>query len=334
MITKLREFLTALQPKNSYHLFRYTDEAYKLKNCYHPVILQKKNGGMRILQVPDERLKRLQRKLLAYLEYAEISPCAAAYVKGRSLVDHARVHQERNVLVKLDLEDFFGSIHFSKVFAAVDDTLKRSPVFSMDHSRNISWFIAKACTLEGVLPQGAPTSPVLSNMVFLPLDNIIHDYCSLRGIGYTRYSDDLFFSGDFQPAELIRFIRRLLLKNGYLLNENKIVVAGRGRKKQVTGIVVNQHPQVDRNYRREIRQSIYYIGKYGLEEHLIKRGLIQADSDKTYQMGRELQRLIGRIAFVLQIDPNNKEFQEYKELTTSLFNRLPLLIDEFPKHPC
>ncbi|MDF3000615.1 MAG: RNA-directed polymerase [Bacillota bacterium] len=324
MNNTLREFLGSIKPKHTYLLFRYTDEAYKLKRCYHPVILKKKNGGLRVLQVPDEKLKRLQRQLLTYLQHAEISPCAAAYVKGRGLSFHAHYHADRNMLLKLDLEDFFGSITFSKVLFAVKEALKRSPLAGAEQSSEIGWFIAKACTLEGVLPQGAPTSPILSNMVFLPLDQIISSYCIPRGIRYTRYSDDLFFSGDFRASEIIPFIRKLLMKNGYTLNEKKVVAAGRGSKKLVTGVVVNQRPQADRSYRREIRQNVYYIGKFGLEEHLKRKGLL----GERAKMVKELQRLLGRIVFVLQIDPQNREFQEYKQFCIGLLNRLPVIFNE------
>lgn len=356
MNNTLREFLGSIKPKHTYLLFRYTDEAYKLRRCYRPVLLKKKNGGVRILQVPDEKLKRLQRQLLTYLQHAEISSCAAAYVKGRGLAEHAHYHAERSMLLKLDIEDFFGSITFTKVLLAVKEALKRSPLVGEEQRSEIGWFIAKACTLDGVLPQGAPTSPTLSNMVFLQLDQMISSYCVPRGIRYTRYSDDLFFSGDFRPSEIIPFIRKLLLKNGYTLNEKKIVAAGRGSKKLVTGVVVNQRPQVDRSYRREIRQSIYFIGKFGLEEHLQRKGLLGEDlpteemrseemeseavwtagneavgreyTVRRAKMARELQRLIGRIVFVLQIDPQNREFQEYKQFCIGLLNQLPILFNE------
>ncbi|WP_419823701.1 reverse transcriptase family protein [Anoxybacterium hadale] len=343
----LREFLESIKSKHTYLLFRYTDEAYKLRRCYRPVILKKKNGGFRVLQVPDENLKRLQRQLLTYLQHAEISPCAAAYVKGRGLSEHAHYHAGRSMLLKLDIEDFFGSISFSKVLFAVKEALKRSPLVGQEQRSEIGWFIAKACTLDGVLPQGAPTSPILSNMVFLHLDQEINSYCIQRGIHYTRYSDDLFFSGDFRPSEIIPLIRKLLRRNGYTLNENKIVAAGRGSKKLVTGVVVNQRPQADRSYRREIRQSIYYIGKFGLEEHLKRKGLLdegmqpedmrsEAAGNEDFgredviiraQMVKELQRLIGRIVFVLQIDPQNREFQDYKKFCIGLLNRLPVIFN-------
>ena len=323
MICTLREFLKSVQPENTFRLFQYTDEVYKEKKCYSPVALKKKNGGLRVLQVPNERLKRLQRQMLPYLQDAEISPCAAAYIKGRNLLDHAGFHTNSRVLVKLDIEDFFGSVSFQQVFHAVDEALKRSPL--AENNREITWFVSKVCTLNGSLPQGAPTSPILSNMVFLSLDQRISSYCIKRGIRYTRYSDDMFFSGDFQVQSLIAFIRKLLGQKEYVLNEKKIAVAGSGRQQKVTGVVVNERPQTDRKYRREIRQSIYYIGKYGLEEHLRMNGIISEDKDKLQVMVNELQKLIGRIVFVLQIDPRNNEFQEYKKISIELLNRVPII---------
>lgn len=338
MICTLRDFLESLEPVDSYRLFRYTDERYKVGRCYTQVPLKKKQGGVRILQVPNRKVKQLQRELLRYFQYAEISPCAAAYVKGRTLLEHALQHTNSRMIVKLDIENFFGSITSLKVFHAVDSALKRSQLVgpngmlpeqehfkAKNYNSEVSWFITKVCTLNEALPQGAPTSPMLSNMVFFPLDKIISAYCSKHQIRYTRYSDDMIFSGDFQPSGLISFVRKLMRRDGYILNEDKIVIAGNGRQQKITGVVVNQRPQTDRKYRREIRQDIYYIGKYGLEEHLKRKGLLLNDIDKMAQLVKELQKLIGRIVFVLQIDPENKEFQNYKEISISLLNRVPMI---------
>lgn len=336
MICTLREFLESLEPVDTYRLFRYTDEAFKEEYCYAQIPMRKKNGGVRILQVPNKRLKRLQRALLPYFQHAEISSCAAAYVEGRTLLAHALQHANNRMIVKLDIENFFGSTAFSKVFHAVDEALKNSPLAGPDrgsgaresskaknYNGKMSWFIAKACTLNGALPQGAPTSPALSNMVFFPLDKIISSYCGKQEIHYTRYSDDMIFSGDFRPSGLISFVRKLLMQNDYVLNEDKIVIADSGRQQKITGVVVNHRPQADRKYRRMIRQDIHYIGKYGLEEHLQRKGLLTDDKDKKAQLVAELKKLIGRIAFVLQIDPGNKEFQIYKALCVDLLNRVP-----------
>lgn len=319
MICTLREFLESLEPADTYRLFRYTDEAFKEAYCYTQIPVRKKNGGIRILQAPNKRLKRLQRALLPCFQRAEISSCAAAYAKGRTLLAHALQHTNSRMLVKLDIGDFFGSITFPKVFHAVDEALKKN------YNSEVSWFITKVCTLDGTLPQGAPTSPALSNMVFFPLDKIINSYCRKQAIHYTRYSDDMIFSGDFRPSGLISFVRKLLMQNGYVLNEDKIVAAGSGRQQKITGVVVNHRPQADRKYRRMIRQDIHYIGRYGLEEHLQRKGLLTDDKDKKAQLVAELRKLIGRIAFVLQIDPENKEFQSYKELSVDLLNRVPMI---------
>ena len=337
MINNLEEFLKSLKPVDTYRLFKYTDETFKTEKCYHQLSLSKRDGGVRVLQVPNEKLKRLQRNLLQYFQHAEISPCAAAYIKGRTIKEQAIKHTNSRLIVKLDIENFFGSITFQKVFYSVDEALKNSPLVGpyyrmnsqqslilKNYNSEVSWFITKACTLNGVLPQGAPTSPMLSNMVFFPLDKVIYSYCTEHKIHYTRYSDDMIFSGDFRPSGLISFIRKLLIRNGYILNEKKIVVAGKGKQQKITGVVVNDRPQTDRKYRREIRRDIYYICKYGLEEHLRRNGILIQENQIAVQMVKELQKLIGRVSFVLQIDPDNKEFQQYKEISINLLNKVPM----------
>ncbi len=316
-IQSIEELLMELDSKYPWSLFRYMDEEWKTNFCYHNLTVPKKNGGERLICAPNERLKRYQRRLLPYFDSALVSSCATAYQKNKPLKANYEKHVGARMVVKLDVENFFGSITFGKVFYRMNCL--------WNHNKQLSWFLAKLCTLNGSLPQGAPTSPVISNLVFYPIDQKIEAYCNQNQINYTRYSDDLSFSGDFLPGEIIDFVRPLFKSNGFHLNENKTVVAGKGRQKKITGVVVNQKAQADKNYRKEIRKEIYYIGKYGLEGHLryLKQGI--TEDELKIQMIQRLQKLLGRIGYVLQIDPDNKEFREYQMLCANLLQRMPIL---------
>ena len=172
----------------------------------------------------------------------------------------------------------------------------------------MSFFFTTFCTLDGILPQGSPASPMLSNLVFFPLDQQIAAFCGQRHIHYTRYSDDLTFSGDFSPEPLIRFVYQLLRENGFLLNPAKTIIARQGRRQQVTGILVNDHPQVGRDYRRRIRQEVHYLRRFGVASHLLHEG----QTGWALHPAPYLQSLLGRIQFVLQICPYDREFLEYR----------------------
>ena len=144
-------------------------------------------------------------------------------------------------------------------------------------------------------------------------DEYIGQYCDENNISYTRYSDDLTFSGDFNPSTIIKLVRKSLLKLGLELNDDKTCIIRKGNRQTVTSIVVNKKLQVSSNYRKDIRKQIYYIKKYGIESHLkfIK------DNSSPYKY---LNTLYGKINYVIQINNNDKEFIEYKNYIKILLN--------------
>ena len=161
------------------------------------------------------------------------------------------------------------------------------------------------CVYPDSLPQGAPTSPMISNIIMKDFDNTVGSWCRRKNIVYTRYCDDMTFSGDFAPREVIDLVRGELRKMGFFLNDKKTVVLRDGQKKAVTGIVVNEKPNTTAAYRRKLRQELYFCRKYGVEEHIQRLGLDIPASDY-------IRRLLGRVNYVLQITPGNSEMQRYK----------------------
>lgn len=300
-----------------YQLVRFSHEEY-CKGCYTLREFPKKSGGTRQICVPSLPLKRIQRGILPLLSGGEFR-YATAYTAGKSVRDNALPHLGQPLVVKLDICDFFGSVTFQQVFQAIDRALEnsllagrhylnaddRASVENKNYNSVLSFYFARLCTRGGALPQGAPTSPLLSNLVFAPLDEIIGGYCEKRRIAYTRYSDDMTFSGSFNPLSLIGFVRHILASNGFELNDGKTKILNRGCRRKITGAVVNEKLQAPREYRRGIRQEMYYIQKYGLEGHLSRRK-VKAEPQK-YR-----NSLLGRIGFVLQLSPGDTEFQQYK----------------------
>ena len=161
------------------------------------------------------------------------------------------------------------------------------------------------------LPQGAPSSPAITNIILYEFDELIGQWCRERGIAYTRYCDDITFSGDFDPAEVIRFVRLELKKLGFLLNEQKTRIQRPGQQQTVTGIVVNEKMSIPADYRRKLRQELYFCRKFGIQEHLQKIGLVI--SVNTYRM-----KLLGRVNYVLQVHPDEKDLLNARKWLTSL----------------
>ena len=264
-----------------------------LQGHYRKVLIPKRNGECRKLSVPDYVLKKIQRQIAdVLLIHMPISQYAKAYRFGSTTLKNAKPHVGKKVVLKLDILHFFDSIRYSDV---------KDRAFPAEiYAENIRILLAMLCYYKDFLPQGAPTSPAITNILMYEFDELIGQWCRDRGIDYTRYCDDMTFSGDFNPTEVVGFVRSELKKMGFLLNEQKTRVQKQSQQQSVTGIVVNEKPNVSAAYCRKLRQELYYCRKFGVEEHLRKVGLVM--SEEAY-----LQHLMGRINYVLQIRGNDQE---------------------------
>ena len=263
---------------------------------YRKAKLPKKSGGYRNLSVPDEVLKAIQKRIAeVLLIHMPVSRYAKAYRFGSSTLRNAKHHVGKQVVLKLDILHFFDSIRYSTV---------KDKVFPEEvYAEPLRILLTMLCYYKDALPQGAPSSPAITNILLYEFDEQIGQWCRERGIAYTRYCDDMTFSGDFDPAEVIRFVRLELKKMGFLLNEQKTRIQHPGQQQTITGIVVNEKLSIPADYRRKLRQELYYCRKFGIREHLKKIGLeIEVD---TYRM-----QLLGKVNYVLQVHPNDKDMLE------------------------
>ena len=302
------DFLLSLNLINCKDKKKYIKTLYSLSNNieknYKKYKIKKRTGGYRIIYQPNDILKQIQTRILNnILENKSISKYAKAYHKNISLKDNALPHINKTMILKLDIKDFFENISFWNIY---------NGCFSIEYfPKSVGMILTYLCTYENHLPQGSPTSAYISNLVMKNFDETIANWCELRKINYTRYSDDMTFSGEFNPSELIKIVRKELYHLGLELNDKKIHVIYKSSCQNVTGIVVNEKIQVSRAYRQKIRQEIYYINKYGLESHLKSKN-IKLDK-KEY-----LNKLYGKILYVLQINENDKQFNRYKQYVNEL----------------
>lgn len=283
--------LTASRKKQAALLYTLSNHA---ADHYRRVRIPKKNGGFRSLDVPDHLLKTVQKRILTQLlEQLPVSPCACSYRKGISLLENVSPHTGKRCVLKLDIRDFFGSITYMSVYSFAFPSEFFPPA--------VRTLLTHLCCLHDTLPQGAPTSPYISNLVMAPFDRHMINWCKSRGITYTRYCDDLTFSGDFNPKEVKSYTESFLLRLGFELNQNKTRFFSSSHRQEVTGIVVNSRPHLQKTYRRKLRQEWYFLKKFGPEEHLKHMGSCLSPD-------KYLQSLEGRIRYVLTIDPNDSEF--------------------------
>ncbi len=260
--------------------------------------IPKRSGGKRQLLVPEEPLAAHQRFILRQiLRQIPVAPCAYAYCPGRGIRELAQPHVGHRRLVHLDIRDFFPSVTEQMVF----DALHRAT----GYPKGLVNMLTRLCCCDGHLPQGAATSPALSNICFRECDEQIMAYCAGKGLTYTRYSDDLFISGNSMDVRrTLETVCKILRKQGFRLHTDKTKVLGRHQKQKITAVVVNQKLQVSREYRRGVRQEVYYLQKFGRN----CKGAQEADSYESY-----LRKLLGKIAFILYVDPNNQEFRQAHE---------------------
>lgn len=265
--------------------------------------MPKHSGGYRTIYEPDYTLKNIQRNILNnVLSERRTSSFACSYKKGYGLSDNAKPHVNKKYILKLDIKNFFPSIDFLKVY--------KTAFPRYIYPEAVASLLTNLVTYNNFLPQGAPTSSYISNLVLRSFDIKIGNFCLENDISYTRYCDDMTFSGNFNISEMITRVKTELLKNGFVLNKKKIKIIGSNKAQIVTGIVCNKKLTVPRKYKKEIRKELYYINKFGLESHL--KFVTCFDDASKY-----LNRLYGKILFVLQVEKNS-EFEEYKKMVFNL----------------
>lgn len=271
---------------------------------YHAVELMKSNGEVRLLRVPDKLLKSIQKCIANVLLLQEPISCyAMAYRVGGSTSRNASVHVGKKKVLKMDIRKFFDHITYPMV---------KERVFKADkYSESIRILLSVLCVYIHRLPQGAPTSPAISNIIMREFDEIVGNWCNEKGIAYSRYCDDMTFSGDFEEKEIITFVDHELRKNGFFLNHKKTICLHDGQRKEVTGIVVNEKISVPAYYKKKIRQEMYYMNKFGLESHVAKAGNDQS-------LDKYISGLLGRVNYVISVEPHNEEMIGYRNILSEL----------------
>ena len=228
-----------------------TSFIHRPTNHYREFRIGKRGGGERTISAPRLFLKTVQYWLLDYVLWRlPQHHCSHAYRAGLSIVTNAQAHVGKMYVANVDIKDFFPSIQWE----AVAKTLRAHGC-----GPKLASAVARLTSLRNGLPQGAPTSPVLSNVYLLDIDASISRYCEKRKLVYTRYADDITISGDEREYILaaIDELRGHLAEKRLILNEKKTRIASRSGQQKVTGVVVNVKAQPPREYRRRVRAMLH-----------------------------------------------------------------------------
>jgi RNA-directed DNA polymerase len=282
-----------------YYLYRLPPE-----RRYFSFSINKRKGGVRLISSPATGLKTVQRRLSKLLyDIYEPRKGVHGFAIGRGITTNAESHVRQRHVLNLDLEDFFGSINFGRVRGLFLAEPFKLPL-------QVATLMAQICCHENKLPQGAPTSPIISNMICGRLDGQLKMFANQNGCFYTRYADDITFSTRKRifPTELAALdefeekrtvilssgITELIEKNGFKINESKTRLLSRSDRQDVTGLTVNRFVNVNRRYVRNIRGSINAWRKFGFDQAQEKFKAAYGGAN-----GGQLNRTLhGRIQFV------------------------------------
>lgn len=263
--------------------------------------IPKKSGGYRRICAPIGDLKEVQQQLASALwEYQKsvrtelgIEPnISHAFEKGKSIITNAKIHRNKRLVINVDLKDFFDSFHIGRVCGFFE----KNKYYNLPHAAAVT--IAQLACYQGKLPQGAPTSPIITNLICQVLDMHLLALAKRYHLDYTRYADDLTFSTNDKNflekwSLFYEELEKEIQKAGFLINEDKTRIAYRDSKQVVTGLVVNKKISVDHTYCRKVRamaHSLYTNGSY------------EVDGVKG-----NVRQLEGRFAFIDQIEKQNNK---------------------------
>lgn len=279
--------------------------SYLIKNkdrWYKDFHIPKKGGGTRLVSEPAFPLNMIQRRLLhRVFNKFPVTDNAHGFVRGRDIISNVSPHVGKHIIIKMDLEKFFDNIGAGLIYRLLERYGYRASVTSR---------IVDLVTKDRKLPQGAPTSPALSNATAQNLDHALTHFVKTNfNADYTRYADDLTFSGDKEFERKLPWffaeVRTIIAKRGFIINEKKLRIIRISRKQKVTGIVANEKLSIDRKERDKLRALLHNAykcrslesqnreGRKDFEAHI--RGKIQHIKHVSPPQGGKLEMMFNRV---------------------------------------
>jgi len=263
------------------------------KKRYSQFLIKKKSGEDRIINSPCKGLKSIQKCLNLILQAIyDVNPSANGFVPGRSIVDNAKVHSGSFYVYNIDLKDFFPSIEAGRISMRF-----QNPPFNLsektgrkDLATTIAWLSCHEMKVDRlidnewqqvtkfVLPQGAPTSPTLTNIICQKLDFYFNAVANQFGLKYSRYADDITFSSSHnvytegcaivnrKNNNFIQELNRIISEQGFFIKESKTRLQKQGYRQEVTGLLVNENPNVQKRYIKQLRMWLYFWEHYGYDK--------------------------------------------------------------------
>lgn len=300
------DFLNLIFPGTS-SKYKYLEVIFGLKDSekYSTIQIPKKSGGTRDISIPIKELKEIQTntaKLFSdcYEElYGKTNLCAHGFIRDHSIISNAKPHRNKNIIINTDLNNFFPSITFGRIrnyFIRNRNFILAEPVATL---------IAKICCNNGKLSQGSPSSPIISNLICRILDTHLYKLAKKNKCTYSRYADDITFSTNlkFVPSGIAikkehkyivaNELEKIIIKDGFSINQKKTRVSFNSQKQEVTGLVVNHKVNVSRKYfdKTKAMAHRYYL-----------TGELTIDGKES-----NVNQLLGRFDFINQLEKYNNK---------------------------
>ena len=306
----------------------------KPESYYRSFEIAKKNGGKRIINAPTKELYRIQKILTFKLEeiYAP-RKCVYGFVKGRSILDNARCHTKKEFCLNIDLKDFFTQFNFGRIRGLF---LKEPYKFGTEAAT----IIAQIVCYKGVLPQGASTSPIITNMICRSFDFKMINLCGKYKSYYSRYADDIVISTRLKEfpiqlaknnqgiIELSEELTSVFEEAGLVINYEKVYLNASSYRQEVTGLTVNVIPNVPRRYLKELRALFFRVEKDGIkrtifwyyrDEIIDSDKISESEYEKLYK--KFFQVLCGKVGYIGQIRGlDNGYYQMYAKKINSIYD--------------
>lgn len=280
---------------------------------YHSFSIKKKSGGERIINAPSAVLGHILNAiyiLIGVLAEEKIHPKAMGFVQGKSVVDNAKLHLEKNYVYNIDLQDFFHSFDIFQV----KNIFMKEPFFLSEEKEPLAFLLASACThpleingkTKAVLPQGSPTSPILTNIICKKMDFQLDKLAKKYKAVYSRYADDISFSSNksiFKNPDFLKELDTIITKNGLTINPKKTRLQKKTQRQEVTGLTVNEKVNTSRRYVKQIRSWLYLIETYGIEkaETIFRKDYIREKGHIKIHNNPMLRVIYGKLLYLRMV---------------------------------
>lgn len=248
MLMESQEVLKPIEVKRLEHYYR------NINKKYNHFEIEKKSGGIREISAPDPYLLFIQRQIVHLLLHSyQPTGQSHGFIHERSIVTNAELHINKNYVLNIDLADFFPSIKTNRIIFALESA-------PFGFSKEMAQIIARFSVCDSKLPQGAATSPILSNIVCQDLDNKLNQFAIKYKQTFTRYADDITFSGyrRIYDTDFFKELNSIIRSEKFKIKKTKTRIQTRNNRQEVTGIVVNEKLNVNRKYVRQLRAMIHY----------------------------------------------------------------------------